>query len=129
MFHIYGKDTCSYCWKARKMLDDYGHKYLYEEVTHAKAGSSYMQKKKMTGHNTVPLITDETGALIGGYDDLKESLGAHTKLEAVTWWIVTIWKFFTCKCTYRTRMHERATCAMNVYLRKNPQYLSGKGKI
>ena len=128
MFHIYGKDTCSYCWKARKMLDDYGHKYIYEEVTHAKDSSVYKQKAKIWNHRTVPLITNESGAFIGGYDELKEELGAHTKIEAVTWWLVTIWKFFTCKCTYRTRMHERNTCAMNVYMRKNPQYLSGRGK-
>ena len=46
MFIIYGKDTCPYCWKARKLLDDYGHKYLYEEVTHAKDTSIYWQYKK-----------------------------------------------------------------------------------
>ena len=128
MFHIYGKDTCSYCWKARKMLDDYGHKYIYEEVTHAKDTSIYWQYRKTWNHPTVPLIKGPHGGYLGGYTELKEYLGAHTPFEATTWWLVTIWKFFTCRCTYRVRMKERSDCAAKVYLRKNPQYLSGKGK-
>lgn len=72
---VYGKATCPYCVKAKKLLDDAGIKYLYHDVVKESAALYRMipEVKAIIGEKTpvtVPQIWLE-GHYIGGYDQLQ----------------------------------------------------------
>lgn len=72
---VYGKATCPYCVKAKKLLDDAAIKYLYHDVVKESAALYRMipEVKAIIGEKTpvtVPQIWLE-GHYIGGYDQLQ----------------------------------------------------------
>ncbi len=70
MFSIVGKSDCSYCEKAKKLLDEIGIPYEYIDLY-----QDFEEYRKFDeeGHKTVPVIK-LNGSLIGGYTELKEYL-------------------------------------------------------
>ncbi|MBG0759246.1 glutaredoxin [Vibrio cidicii] len=72
---VYGKATCPYCVKAKKLLDDAGIKYLYHDVVKESAALYRMipEVKAIIGEKTpvtVPQIWLE-GSYVGGCDQLQ----------------------------------------------------------
>ena len=129
MYIVYGRMSCPYCVAALNLLDEYGHKYEFIDITKAKNTAMYYQYKRTWNHHTVPLIKGPSGGYLGGYTELKESLGAHNTMEKILWWVGTIWYYvFSHNCRFKTRWHDYKRCSANVRSRKEVQYLSGKGK-
>jgi|AntDeeMinimDraft_6_1070357.scaffolds.fasta_scaffold03896_3 glutaredoxin len=70
MYIIYGKPTCSYCTKAKKLLERKGLEYTYVDISKdVQAQASLI----FTGFKTVPVIFKDND-LIGGYEDLVSTL-------------------------------------------------------
>ncbi|MET1281045.1 glutaredoxin [Vibrio navarrensis] len=72
---VYGKATCPYCVKAKKLLDDAGIKYLYHDVVKESAALYRMipEVKAIIGEKTpvtVPQIWLE-GSYVGGCEQLQ----------------------------------------------------------
>jgi len=72
---VYGKATCPYCVKAKKLLDDAGIKYRYHDVVKESAALYRMipEVKAIIGEKTpvtVPQIWLE-GSYVGGCDQLQ----------------------------------------------------------
>lgn len=67
---VLGKPRCSYCTKAKHLLEDAGIPFIYKDVTKP---ASIMLKRWMDveGLTTVPQIWVD-GEHIGGYDELKK---------------------------------------------------------
>lgn len=74
---IYTKDYCTYCQRAKALLDEKGIKYQEIDVTHDKAKQKEMTER--SGRTTVPEIFID-GKHIGGCDDLYK-LEEKGKLE------------------------------------------------
>jgi glutaredoxin 3 len=70
MFYIYSLSACSYCVKAKELLDEAGIAYIEVHLDNDDEGRQFLRDQ---GHHTVPQIWDE-GVHIGGYDDLLEAL-------------------------------------------------------
>ncbi|GAM68157.1 glutaredoxin [Vibrio sp. JCM 19236] len=82
---VYGKATCPYCSKAKKMLDEAGIEYTYHDVVKESAALYRMipEVKAHIGHKTpvtVPQIWME-GEYIGGADNLETWLGSEKNLQ------------------------------------------------
>jgi glutaredoxin 3 len=65
---IYGTDWCSYCNKAKELLDSRKQEYLYINVSNYSNGRSSLVTIT-NGYRTVPVIY-HNGKFIGGYTDL-----------------------------------------------------------
>ncbi len=87
--HVYGKDNCGYCTKAKAALDAAGIDYAYHDVVR-NPGAMYemiSRTKAIIGSKT-PVTTPQIwidGAYVGGYDALVERIGpvdAHTDLQS-----------------------------------------------
>lgn len=72
--HIYGKDKCGYCTKAKAALDEVGISYAYHDVVR-NPGAMYemvSRTKEIIGPKT-PVTTPQIwidGTYVGGYDAL-----------------------------------------------------------
>jgi glutaredoxin-like protein len=64
---FFSKPGCSYCARARKMLQDKG--YHYEEIRLGSPGISYSSLQAVSGRGTTPQVYIE-GVHIGGSDEL-----------------------------------------------------------
>ncbi|CCN37243.1 putative glutaredoxin related protein [Vibrio nigripulchritudo SO65] len=78
---VYGKATCPYCVKAKRLLDDLGVKYEYHDVVKESAALYRMipEVKAIIGEKTpvtVPQIWLD-GEYIGGFDNLDEHIGKN----------------------------------------------------
>jgi glutaredoxin len=67
MYTIYTKDTCGYCEKAEKLLQD---SYLEYELIDVDSDPETLKMFKSRKWSTVPQIM-KGGLHIGGYDQLK----------------------------------------------------------
>lgn len=70
MIEIYGADWCSFCEKAKELLDSEGLCYSYLDVDIDEVGDKFLSEY---GKATLPQIKVE-GRRIGGYTDLVEWL-------------------------------------------------------
>ena len=69
-YKVYGKSNCSYCVKAKNLLEDNSLGYEYIDVGERAGALAYI---KSLGATTVPQIFCE-GEHIGGYEELAEKL-------------------------------------------------------
>jgi len=69
-FIIFGRNTCPYCRKAKKLLIDSDIDFDYIELTSSKLSDELM---KYTGMNSIPVIFFEDN-LVGGYTELENAL-------------------------------------------------------
>ncbi|GAM63207.1 glutaredoxin [Vibrio ishigakensis] len=82
---VYGKATCPYCIKAKKMLDEAGIEYTYHDVVKESA-ALYRMIPEVKAHIglktpvTVPQIWMD-GEYIGGADNLETWLGSEKNLQ------------------------------------------------
>ena len=69
---VLGKPRCSYCTKAKKLLEDHDIPFISKDVTKS---ANIMLKRWMDieGLTTVPQVWLD-GTHVGGYDDLKRLL-------------------------------------------------------
>ena len=67
---IVTQGNCSFCTKAKNLLAFTGCEY--NEVVVTKENKNYWMKK--TGMNTVPMIFDPHGKLVGGYSQLYDMI-------------------------------------------------------
>ncbi len=70
MFFIYGKPGCSYCLRAKKLLERKELEYEYIDITKDKEAEDFIRIE--LGAKTVPVIFYGANLLIGGYDDLAK---------------------------------------------------------
>ena len=89
MFIVYGGEKCSYCTKAKMLLDmrekDYQYYDIYDQCNEAEEGVTYrdqlftlMQGMELPLPRSIPQIFVVNGSemeYIGGFDNLKEYLG------------------------------------------------------
>lgn len=86
--HVFGKETCPHCWRAKSYLDDAGIAYAYHDVVRQPRALYEMipRVKAIVGPATpvtVPQIWID-GEYVGGADDLGRRLGrlaAETRIE------------------------------------------------
>lgn len=76
MYKIYTKDNCSWCIKAKKLLDDVGAKYKVYNL-----GIDYNKEdlRELLGPD-LPLTVPQVfvyNKRIGGYEDLMEYMEMH----------------------------------------------------
>ncbi len=77
---VYGKATCPYCIKAKRLLDEMGITYAYHDVVKDSTSLYRMipEVKSIIGEQTpvtVPQIWIDSH-YIGGFDNLKELIGS-----------------------------------------------------
>ncbi len=65
--HIYTKDYCAYCYRAKELLEIKGVDYIEFDVTNDPQGDDFMRQR--SGRTTVPQIFIG-GRHIGGCDEL-----------------------------------------------------------
>lgn len=78
--HVFGKDNCGYCTRAKSAMDEAGIVYTYHDVVKNPAALYEMvtRTKQNIGGKT-PVTTPQIwidGKYVGGYDQLTEYLGA-----------------------------------------------------
>jgi len=66
---VYGTDSCMACVATKRMLDNYGYKYEYKDITKSKYRGEFHRLK----HRSIPQVYID-GKHIGGYYELKEWL-------------------------------------------------------
>lgn len=71
MFKVFGKPSCTYCIKTKKLLERKGLEYDYVDILQNKEAFDFIVN--WCGFSTVPQIYDETEHL-GGYEALVEYL-------------------------------------------------------
>lgn len=77
MYTLYGKEDCSYCQRAKDLLDSKGIEYTYVDVRENDANLTEMMNRcQRVGFTPriVPQIFTSEGNYVGGYTEL------HTKL-------------------------------------------------
>lgn len=73
MINIYGADRCPWCVKAKRLCDDMGVEYQYQDIGATPSLREYISSK---GLKTIPqCFDDETH--IGGYERLFDYLNAQ----------------------------------------------------
>ena len=73
MFQIYGTSSCHYCAMERELLENWGKKYDYTDISDS-ADLTREFLNKFNDARTVPQIIDPQGYHIGGYNELREWL-------------------------------------------------------
>jgi glutaredoxin len=74
-FKVYGKPQCSFCVRAKMLLESKGIEYEYVDLLKDVEAMAYI---KSSGAKTVPQIydiTEETPTLVGGFEDLQKLIG------------------------------------------------------
>lgn len=69
MIEVYGREGCSYCTKAQKLLEEKKIPYNYIQLGIDITVDEF--KEKFPDQKTVPVITNY-GMKIGGYSELQE---------------------------------------------------------
>jgi glutaredoxin len=79
MFEIYGHDQCSWCTKAKELLDSRGLKYTYHNIredSKAMAEFRFLFRDAKTVPQIATGMYDEV-RVIGGYEALTEYLAKN----------------------------------------------------
>lgn len=99
--------SCPYCVRAIALCKAEGVNY---EFINYVDNDEYFGLAYRNKHNTVPLVMDKED-FIGGYDDLHKYLKVHNNWQKITWWVATIYYYFTSyNCKYKVRMKARSEC-------------------
>ena len=69
MIEVYGREGCSYCTKARELLDERDISYEYIQLGVDVTKEEFVQK--FPGQKTVPVIV-AYGMKVGGYSELVD---------------------------------------------------------
>lgn len=69
MFNIYGAQWCTFCKKAKDLLESKGQEYKFVDVETDVEACKFLLEE---GALTIPQIYKD-GELVGGYSDLAES--------------------------------------------------------
>ena len=69
MIEVYGREGCSYCTKARELLDERDISYEYIQLGVDVTKEEFVQK--FPGQKTVPVIVAH-GMKVGGYSELVD---------------------------------------------------------
>jgi len=77
MIEIYGTDNCTFCDKAKQLLQKYEKEYTYINVTETEDTTAAFFKK-FPDVRTVPQVTLDDEFHIGGYQELEKWLN-HTE--------------------------------------------------
>ena len=77
MIEIYGTDNCTFCDKAKQLLQKYEKEYTYINVTETEDITAAFFKK-FPDVRTVPQVTLDDEFHIGGYQELEKWLN-HTE--------------------------------------------------
>jgi glutaredoxin len=77
MIEIYGTDNCTFCDKAKQLLQKYEKEYTYINVTETEDMTAAFFKK-FPDVRTVPQVTLDDEFHIGGYQELEKWLN-HTE--------------------------------------------------
>jgi len=75
-FYLYTVAECPFCTKAKKLLDDNGHKHIAMELGWEHPTLARLKEEMDWG--TVPMVFELQGRdhkFVGGYTDLVEYLG------------------------------------------------------
>ena len=75
-FYLYTVAECPFCTKAKKLLDDNGHKHIAMELGWEHPPLTRLKEEMDWG--TVPMVFELQGRdhkFVGGYTDLVEYLG------------------------------------------------------
>lgn len=72
MIKVYGTPTCSYCKKAKELIESYGRPYEYFSIGEDVAISE-VKTYVPEGWRTVPIVT-LNDKFVGGYEQLAELL-------------------------------------------------------
>lgn len=72
MFSIYTRDGCSFCEKAKNLLNQ--NNLQYNEYSIGKNVLREEVIEKFPGIKMLPIIVDVDGTLLGGYEDLVKHL-------------------------------------------------------
>jgi glutaredoxin 3 len=67
---VYGTSNCSYCDKAKALLEQKGKTFSFVNIEEDEAGFEVFVKM---GYRTVPQILDDQGNFVGGFDKLVQS--------------------------------------------------------
>ena len=82
-FHIYGKQRCKFCSKAKKLLKDESVEFIWSDMTRAKPTLEIL--KGWTTWETVPLVFHVLGEkqyFVGGCSELESYLRGEESEEA-----------------------------------------------
>lgn len=107
MYQVIGRDSCTYCSAAKKLLDDKNIKYSWFD----ESSTSYRIIKNEG--KSVPQIWDAKGSYIGGYTDLAASFmepEEHNTGQKVMWWVVTGLYMIIGHSKFSIRMKARQNC-------------------
>ena len=77
MIEIYGTDNCTFCDKAKQLLQKHEKEYTYINVTETEDMTAAFFKK-FPDVRTVPQVTLDDEFHIGGYQELEKWLN-HTE--------------------------------------------------
>jgi glutaredoxin 1 len=85
MYTIYGKPGCTYCTKAKALLDSKGIQYNYINVDDLYGESNRRQiftdfHDKIGTHSTFPLVFKDT-VFIGGFTNLEVHVAVAVEAE------------------------------------------------
>lgn len=73
MYKVYGKDWCVYCDSAKTLLKKKNLDFVYYDIEKNEDARTWA-KEHSGGQTSVPIIFDEDGNHIGGFDQLRELL-------------------------------------------------------
>lgn len=72
MFSVYTRDGCSFCEKAKNLLNQNNLQYTEYSI-----GKNILREEvlqKFPGIKMLPIVVDVNGTLVGGYEDLVTHL-------------------------------------------------------
>ena len=81
-FHVYSKQRCNFCSKAKKMLKDAGDEFMVTDMTKAKSALEIL--KGWTSWDTVPIVFHVQGDkqfFVGGCEELEQYLERNSDEE------------------------------------------------
>lgn len=73
-YTVISTNQCSWCKKARELLDSRGNGYVGIDVSNIHYNAAMRTLVKMAGFTTVPQVFAPDGTHIGGYEDLVKHL-------------------------------------------------------
>jgi glutaredoxin len=73
MYLVIGRENCSYCDKAKDLLDAKGKEYVYVDITSGDSVNDAVWKKFLTQDMEVKTVP-QVFQLIGGFEELHEEI-------------------------------------------------------
>jgi glutaredoxin 3 len=73
MYKVYGKDWCVYCDRAKTLLKSKSIDFVYYDIEKNDDARTWALESS-GGQKSVPIIFDEDGNHIGGFEELRKLL-------------------------------------------------------